>query len=154
MEILFSRISTKTEKIDNGDKTYLGSGLPDLTYGLNLGAEYKGFDLSAFVYGASGNKIYDATVRPGCQLYKQTGLLPEDAGAPANVLGSGGTGTTQTDVSDYYVKDASFAKLKTLTLGYSLPTVPALSHIHLSRVRFYVTGQNLFVTTKIQRDRS
>ena len=136
----------KDGKIDDNDKTYIGSGLPDLTYGLTLGVEYKGFDFGAFVYGSSGNKIYDATVRLDAS-YSNRPVSYLDPGAPANVLGNGGTGTSQTQVSDYYVKDASFAKLKTITLGYSL-SQSLLNHIHLSRVRFYVTGQNLFVSTK------
>ena len=136
----------KDGKIDDNDKTYIGSGLPDMTYGITLGTEYKGFDFSAFVYGSSGNKIYDATVRLDAS-YSNRPVSYLDAGAPSNVLGNGGTGTSQTQVSDYYVKDASFAKLKTLTLGYSLPQA-LLNHIHLSRLRVYVTGQNLFVSTK------
>ena len=136
----------KDGKIDNNDKTYIGSGLPDLTYGATIGAEYKGFDFSAFLYGTSGNEIYDATVRLDAS-YSNRPVSYQGPGAPKNVLGSGGTGTSQTAVSNFYVKDGSFAKLKTLTLGYSLPQ-SLLSHIHLSQMRVYVTGQNLFVITK------
>lgn len=143
---LIFRDLNKDGKIDDNDKTYLGSGLPDLTYGATLGAEYKGFDFSAFIYGSYGNKIYDATVRLDAS-YSNRPVSYLNPSAPANVLGNGGTGTSQTQVSDYYVKDASFAKLKTLTLGYSLPH-SLLNHIRLSRVRVYITGQNLFVSTK------
>ncbi len=136
----------KDGSINNSDKTYLGSGLPDLTYGATLGVEFKGFDLSTFLYGSQGNKIYDATVRLDAS-YANRPVSYLNPGAPVNVLGNGGVGTTQTQVSDFYVKDASFTKLKTLTLGYSLPQT-VLTHLHISNVRFYVTGQNLFVSTK------
>ncbi|WP_421918407.1 SusC/RagA family TonB-linked outer membrane protein [Marinifilum sp.] len=126
------------------DKTYIGNPFPDFTYGINLSASYKGFDLNAFLYGSQGNDIYDATVRLDAP-YSNRPVSYGQEGAPANLLG-GATGTDQTRVSDFYVKDGSFAKLKTLTLGYSLPKATVES-MGLSKVRFYVTGQNLFTIT-------
>ncbi len=128
------------------DKTFIGNPFPDFTYGFNLGFSFKGFDLTGFLYGSHGNDIYDATVRLDAT-YSNRPVSYGEPGALKNVLGTGGTGTNQTEVSDYYVKDGSFAKLKTLTLGYSLPD-GVLRVIKLSKVRFYVTGQNLFVITK------
>lgn len=130
--------------ISDKDKTYLGSPFPDFTYGLNLGASFKGFDLGVFLYGSQGNKIYDATVRLDAS-YSNRPVYYGEPGAPKNLLGSGATGDAQTQVSDYYVKDGSFAKLKTLTLGYTLPESVLKS---FGNIRFYVTGQNLFVVTK------
>jgi TonB-linked SusC/RagA family outer membrane protein len=128
------------------DKTFIGNPFPDFTYGFNLGFSFKGFDLSGFLYGSHGNDIYDATVRLDAT-YSNRPVSYGKPGAPKNVLGTGGTGSNQTEVSDYYVKDGSFAKLKTLTLGYTLPD-NLLRSIKLSKVRFYITGQNLFVITK------
>ncbi len=132
--------------ITEKDKTFLGSPFPDFTYGFSLGASYKGFDLSTFLYGSQGNSIYDATVRLDAT-YSNRPVFYGQAGAPRNILGTGGTGTNQTEVSDFYVKDGSFAKLKTLTLGYSLPE-NTLRFTGLSKIRIYITGQNLFVITK------
>ena len=132
--------------ISEKDKTFIGNPFPDFTYGFNLGFSFKGVDLSGFLYGSHGNDIYDATVRLDAT-YSNRPVSYGEPGAPKNVLGTGGTGTNQTEVSDYYVRDGSFAKLKTLTLGYSLPD-GLLHSIKLSKVRFYITGQNLFVITK------
>ena len=132
--------------ITEKDKTFLGSPFPDFTYGFSLGMAFKGFDLNAFLYGSHGNHIYDATTRLDAT-YSNRPLSYGQAGAPRNILGTGGTGTNQTEVSDFYVKDGSFAKLKTLTLGYSLPE-NTLRFAGSSKIRIYITGQNLFVITK------
>lgn len=136
----------KNGVINTADKTFIGSPFPDFTYGFTLGAGYKGFDVSAFLYGSHGNKIYDATTRLDAS-YTNRPVSYLDKDAPGNDLGNGASGTTQTDVSDFYVKNGSFAKLKTISLGYSLsPAI--LKKIGLSSLRIYATGQNLFVITK------
>ncbi len=132
--------------ITDADKTFIGSPLPKYTYGCTIGAEYKGFDFGAFLYGSQGNKIYDATVRLDAS-YSNRPVRYGDIGAPKNLLGTGGTGTNQTEVSDYYVKDGSFAKLKTVSVGYSFSEI-VLKKMHVSKLRFYVSAQNLFVITK------
>ncbi len=130
--------------ISDADKTFIGKPTPDFTVGVNLGAEYKGFDFSAFIYSSQGNDIYDATTRLDAPFANRPVSYLE-AGAPGNLLG-GATGTSQTAVSDFYVKDGSFTKVKNVTIGYSLPK-KVISPAKLSKVRFYVTAQNLFTIT-------
>ncbi|WNJ16168.1 TonB-dependent receptor [Pontibacter sp. G13] len=130
--------------IDPTDKTVIGNPFPDFTYGLTLDAKFKGFDFNAFFYGSQGNDIYNATTRLDAPFANRPVSYGEE-GAPRNLLG-GATGTDQTDVSDFYVEDGSFTKLKTLTLGYTLPE-SASAKIGFDRLRFYVTGQNLLVLT-------
>jgi TonB-linked SusC/RagA family outer membrane protein len=132
--------------IDANDKTYIGSPFPDFTYGTTLSASYKGFDVSAFVYGSRGNKIYNATVRLDAS-YTNRPVYYGDPGAPANLLGSGATGTNETQVSSYYVQDGSFVKIKTLSLGYSFSS-SVLKSLKLSSLRLNISAQNLFVFTK------
>lgn len=132
--------------ITEGDKSFIGSPLPDFTYGITVGAEFKGFDIIGFIYGSHGNKIYDATVRLDAT-YSNRPVSYGQVGAPLNILGTGGTGTNQTEVSDFYVKNGSFAKLKTLSLGYSIPE-KLIKKGGLSKCRVYITCQNLFVITK------
>jgi len=98
------------------------------------------------LYGSQGNKIFDATTRLDAS-YANRPVSYLQPGAPGNVLGKGASGTTQTDISDFYVKDGSFAKLKTISIGYSL-SPSMLKRIGLSKLRVYITGQNLFVITK------
>ena len=131
-------------EIDDKDKTFIGNPFPDYTFGWTLGFSYKGFDFNTFLYGSQGNDIYDATVRLDAP-YASRPVSYLDVGAPANLI-AGATGTDQSQVSDFYVKDGSFMKLKTLTLGYSLPN-NVIERIGLSKFRLYVTGQNLLVIT-------
>jgi TonB-dependent starch-binding outer membrane protein SusC len=128
--------------ITTADKTYIGSALPDFTYGLNLGAAYKNFDFNAFLYGSEGNDIFDATVRT------DAGYTNRKSSYSSNgVVNTLGFGLTDSQVSDFYVKDGSFLKLKTVSIGYSLPS-SLIDKLKMSKLRLYVTGQNLWVSTK------
>lgn len=131
-------------QITDADKTFIGNPFPDFTYGINAGVNFKGFDLSAFLYGSQGNDIYNATVRLDAP-YASRPVSYLEADAPRNLI-AGATGTDQTRVSDFYVEDGSFAKLKTLTLGYSLPG-SVLQHIGIEKLRVYATAQNLWFIT-------
>ncbi|NKI30746.1 SusC/RagA family TonB-linked outer membrane protein [Croceivirga thetidis] len=130
--------------INADDRQIIGNPLPDFTYGFNFGANYKGFDFSTFFYGSQGNDIFDATVRNDFAFsnrpasYLNNGII--------NVLGNVNESATLGEVSDFYVKDGSFLRLRTITLGYSIPD-KFISNIGLSRARFYLTGENLFVIT-------
>ncbi|MCI4667782.1 MAG: SusC/RagA family TonB-linked outer membrane protein, partial [Bacteroidia bacterium] len=134
-------------EITDEDNTFIGKPFPDFTYGFNLGIRFKGFDFGGFLYGSQGNDIYDATVRLDAPYANRPSSYTE-AGAPRNLLG-GATGTDQTRVSSFYVRDGSFAKLKTLTLGYSLPK-SLLDAIRMENLRVYATGQNLLVFTNYE----
>ena len=130
--------------ITSDDRQIIGNPLPDYTYGFNFGANYKGFDFSAFLWGSQGNDIFDATVRNDFAFsnrpisYLDNGVI--------NVLGNVNESSTLGEVSDFYVKDGSFLRLRTVTLGYTLPK-DIIENIGLNRARFYVTGENLFVIT-------
>lgn len=142
-ELIFEDINNDRQ-INADDRQIIGNPLPEFTYGFNLGANYKGFDFGAFFYGSQGNDIYDATVRNDFAFsnrpvsYLNNGLI--------NVLGNVSESTTLNEVSDFYVKDGSFLKLRTVTLGYSLSD-SVFERIGLSRARFYITGENLFIIT-------
>ncbi len=124
----------------NPDKTFIGSPLPDFTYGITLDFEYKGFDLSTFLYGSQGNDIYDATLRPdGAFTNRKESFLTNGV---VNQLGAAVT----PEVSDFFVQDGSFLKMKTLTLGYTLKD-NWVESIGLNRFRIYGTAQNLFLIT-------
>lgn len=141
-DLIFDDINNDGQ-INAEDRTIIGNPLPDFTYGINLGANYKGFDFSAFLFGSQGNDIFDATVRNDFAFsnrprsYLNNGLR--------NVLGNV-AGSSLTNVSDFYVKDGSFLKARTITLGYSLPD-SVLESLSMDKIRFYITGENLFVIT-------
>lgn len=122
------------------DKTIIGSPLPDFTYGITLDLEYKGFDLSTFLYGSQGNDVFDATLRPdGVFTNRKESYLTNGV---ANQLGSSET----PEVSDFFIQDGSFLKMRTLTLGYSL-SENVVKNLGLQSFRIYGTAQNLFIIT-------
>lgn len=131
---------------DAGDKTFIGKPLPDLTAGLNLGLNFSGIDVSAFFYGAKGNDVFDATI-----LYTSIGSNRPASylqdGAPRNLaVAAPGDSNGENLISDFHVKDASFIKLKNVVLGYTLPN-NVVEKINADKIRFYVSGQNLFTLT-------
>ena len=148
-------------EINDRDRTWLGTDLPKAQFGLNLSANYKDFDLSMFFSGiirdAWNNSKYYTDFFPlwtgnhGTQLldaanayenYLANGYYASDVPAPAiDNSNSEGEG------SDYYIEDGSFLRLKSLSLGYSLPR-HIQSKLSLKGARIYFQAQNLFTITK------
>lgn len=137
---------------DNLDKTNLGNSIPKYTFGLTLLADYKNFDLMVFMQGTGGSKIFQGLRR----------LDIGNANYQSRVLGRWtGEGTSNnyprlstvddngnsSRMSDFYLEDGDYARIKIVQLGYSLPS-RLVSKIGASRVRFYVTAENLFTLTK------
>ena len=126
---------------DLDDRTIIGNPYPDITYGVAIGASYKGFDLNANLTGAHGNDIFDARYNSAVPFsnrpveYLSNGLRPVLSG----LAGS------QSEVSDFFIKDGSYAKLKNVTLGYNFQKVA--ENIGLTKMRFYIQGQNLWTIT-------
>jgi TonB-linked SusC/RagA family outer membrane protein len=134
--------------INSDDRDFIGSPIPDLTYGIAFSSEYKGLDFSMLFQGVEGvdryndaKKILDYDTRP----FNYT----------TNILGAwDGEGSSNTiprvafedngssKVSSIFVEDASYFRLKNIELGYTLESI-----IGLQDVRFYVSGQNVFTVT-------
>ncbi|CAL2062903.1 TonB-dependent receptor [Tenacibaculum sp. 190524A05c] len=142
-ELVFDDMVDGVAGLSNDDRTIIGNAFPDFTYGFNFGMNYKGFDFGGFLYGSEGNDIYDATTRTDFSLSNRPASYLTNG--VQNLLGNT-AGSNLRDVSDFYVKDGSFLKLRTITLGYSLPQ-SAIKSFGLSSARLYVTGENLFVIT-------
>ena len=142
-ELVFDDMVDGVAGLSNADRTIIGNAFPDFTYGFNFGLNYKGIDLGGFLYGSEGNDIYDATTRTDFSLSNRPASYLTNG--VQNLLGNT-AGSNLRDVSDFYVKDGSFLKLRTITLGYTLPQ-NAIKSIGLSHARLYVTGENLFVIT-------
>ena len=117
---------------------FLGSAQPKWNTGLSINANYKEFDLVISGYGMFSQKILNAT---------RMVLFDPNRFPSENVLDDAMTsGITEAPIySDYFIENGSFFRLQSITLGYSLKNVNAIG---LSRVRFYVTGENLFCITK------
>ena len=135
-------------KITSDDRTNIGNGVPDWSFGLNFDAEWKGIDLGVFFQGVSGVDVFDATYRqdiasgnyPTWVLQRWTG---EGTSNTVPTLGD----SKNWVVSDMYVRDGSYLRLKNITLGYTLPR-ELTSKIGISRLRIYGRAENLFTWTK------
>jgi len=138
----------KDGKIDNNDETFLGSPLPKLILGLNLTANYKNWDFTAYLSGNYGQKLFNFvkyfTHFNAFQRSRSKDFLYE-AGKTLPVLDGGDNYSSQRN--SYYVEDGSFTRLRNLQVGYSL-NAANLKKLGLSKARFYVQGQNLLTFTK------
>ncbi|MGI4728416.1 MAG: SusC/RagA family TonB-linked outer membrane protein [Janthinobacterium lividum] len=148
-------------KITSADKVELGSPLPKFYTGLNLDASYKQFDFNALLFASVGNKIFNyqertlesfgatngsigiENVSENYYLNRWTTTNPSNR--YARVVKDDPNGNTQP--SDVYVEDGSFLKLRSVQIGYSLPT-DLVKKLTLSRIRIYLSAQNLFTITK------
>lgn len=145
--------------INDYDRTFIGSPIPKLFYGLNFEASYKGFDFSTVVQGQYGNKILNMMK---AQLYP----IRNYHGSGVNnglkeVLNSWhGEGTSNTIPrvtynfqgnnwlgSDFYVENGSFLRCRSIQLGYKFSNLN-YSKVKLNYIRLYVNAQNLFTITK------
>ena len=150
--------------IDSKDKKVIGDPNPKFTYAFNLGFNYGGVDLRTFWTGSQGNKIYSIG-----DIY----LSGWDEGGPQNIwsdvvanswtpghtsdavypkVSPGGTKRNfeKGPVSNS-IQDGSYLRLKNLQIGYTIPGT-SLTRLGFSSVRFYVSGENLFVITKYKGD--
>jgi TonB-dependent starch-binding outer membrane protein SusC len=143
------------------DETYLGSYQAPFIYGFSLGLEYKGFDFNAFFQGVYGNKIFN-----GLKRFTNTWLGNMNRSAEfanryhqpivynGNTIDPGNTTTNMPAMgsanwgvpSEYFIEDGSYLRLKSITLGYTLP-ISLTNKVKLQKLRFYVTAKNLFVLT-------
>ncbi len=139
--------------INSDDRTYLGNPFPDFTMGWSLNLQYKGFDFTSFVYASVGNEVYRAYERNLAMTNKFRNVLGRWTGE-----GSTNNASTprfsfvdannNTRVSDRYIEDGSFIKIKNLQLGYTLPSVNALQKRNISKVRIYAQVKNALTFTK------
>ena len=136
--------------INDDDKVQIGNALPTMTYGLNGSLSGYGFDLSLFLQGVYGNDIYRGYTRydfefvnqPNSRLNRWTGEGTTNE-EPRVVWGDPNQNAR---ISDYFVEDGSFLRIKNVQIGYSLPQ-GVLSKLKLSKLRIYASGTNLYAFT-------
>lgn len=131
--------------VNEKDRTYLGSPIPDLTYSFTGGFEWKGFDFAIDFLGARGNKVFNAkkTFRFSVYNWEASFLdrwTPENPGQTEPRITNGGHNYR---VSDRFLEDGAFFRLRSIALGYSLPP-GLLSKAYISRLRVFVLGNNLW----------
>ncbi|RYY52856.1 MAG: TonB-dependent receptor [Chitinophagaceae bacterium] len=144
----------KDGKIDASDRKILGSAQAKFTYGFNNSFSYKNIDLSFFIQGSYGNKManfnnYDLLNFNGQNnVLKEAGLgrwTPDNPSSKyPRALAAGSL--DQGIFSSAIVEDASYLRLKNITLSYNLPA-SVISRIKMSNLRLYVSATNLFTIT-------
>ncbi|WP_066219025.1 SusC/RagA family TonB-linked outer membrane protein [Formosa haliotis] len=137
--------------LDDNDRVYSGSGLPDFEIGYNLNLTYKSFDFSMNWYAAIGQEImngFDAWAygfgRHKDQIYQWSEANPETS-IPA-FRGDIRTHRNFIGYSDLYLEDGSYLRLRQATIGYSLPKKTS-EKLGLARFRLYATAQNALTFT-------
>jgi TonB-linked SusC/RagA family outer membrane protein len=141
----------KDGKIDANDQTKIGDPFPKFTMGWNLSITYKWLDFSVFTYASIGNDIYRAYERNGNYTNKFRSVLARWTG-PGTINDARYPRYSFTDpnsnirVSDRYVENGSFVKIKNLQLGFTFPK--SLTGKVFSSIRVYGQVKNAFVITK------
>ncbi len=137
--------------INAADQTKIGDPFPNFTMGWNLNLEYKNFDFNAFTYASVGNDIYRAYERNANYSNKYRSVLARWTGAGStydarNPRYSFTDANSNIRVSDRYVEDGSFVKIKNIQLGYTFPA--SVTKKILSRLRIYAQVKNAYTFTK------
>ena len=143
-------------KITEADQDWIYNPTPDFTWGLNIYLQYKDFDFTMFWQGVQGVDVdcrgfksqTDFWANSNINVpYLNKGVRALDAWSPSNP-GSDIPALTTADnnnegrVSSYYIENGSFAKLRTIQLGYNLPKT-FTDKIRMDRLRLYMSAQNL-----------
>lgn len=140
--------------ITDADRTFIGNPTPDFTFGLTSNLTYRNFDLNVFIQGSYGNDIFAAY-----KYYTEgSGLFNLSTAARDRWTGPG-TSTSMprltaddpnrnTRISDRFVEDGSYVRLKNVQLGYTVPaSLFERLNLNVERLRLYVGAQNLLTLT-------
>jgi TonB-linked SusC/RagA family outer membrane protein len=161
--------ANKDGKIDDNDRVFYGNPNPKFTYGLNLGVNYKRFDLSMTIYGSYGNDVLNYTryfqdFYPQFQNSKSIGLLT-DSWTPANralprdqwtavnpnakypIVENNSYVSTNGVLNDFYNEKGSYLRCKQFLIGYNF-TPELLKRVGIEKARLYIQAANLFTITK------
>lgn len=142
--------------INDEDRAVIGHGpTPTFTFGINLGAAYKGFDCSVLIQGADGmeqyllDNYYRPQIRTGYQISKQIADGRWHEGRAGNATYPrllDFSDTRNSIVSDFWVQNKSYVKIKNIQLGYTLPK-SLISRFSIDRIRVYGSLENFFTFT-------
>lgn len=140
-------------KITPDDQTWIFNPVPDLSFGLNIELTYKNFDLQMFWQGVLGQDVYnnqkfqndfwsvtDAGSNKGQRVLDA--WLPEVNAKSTIPMLSTNNNSDEGRTSSYFVENGSYAKLRTLQVGYNLPN-SILEKLRMTKARVYVSGNNI-----------
>ena len=140
-------------KITPDDQTWIYSPVPDLSFGLNLECSYKNFDFQMFWQGVLGQDVYnnqkfqndfwavtDAGSNKGQRVLDA--WLPNVNSKSTIPMLSTNNNSDEGRASSYFVENGSYAKLRTIQVGYNLPD-KVLDKLRMTKARVYVAGNNI-----------
>ena len=135
----------KNGVIDGDDRTYLGSPIPDLTYSFTAGFEWQGLDFAVDFLGQSGNQVFNAKKTFRFSVYNWEKSFTESwtEDNPSDTEPRITNGGHNYRVSDRFLEDGSFFRLRSISLGYTLPQ-EWLSKVRISKFRVFVIGNNIW----------
>ena len=138
-------------KITDSDKTWIGDPNPDFTFGMTNNFSYKGFNLSFLITGSVGNDIYNASrvdMEGMVNGYNQTTAVLRRWQIPGQITDIPKSNEMyNVKVSSRWIENGSYLKVKNITLSYDF-TGPKLKRLNITRIRPYVTLDNMITFTK------
>nr|MCU0352484.1 TonB-dependent receptor [Cytophagales bacterium] len=146
---LIFRDQNNDNRIDGDDRVYLGSPLPSVFWGFNSNLAYGAFDLAFDLQGTHGNKIYNGrrALRFGNENYEQSVMNrwtgPNSTNADPRVTNGG----DNYEVSDYFIQNGGFVRIRNVQLGYRFPKT-LLDRVRLKALRVYVNALNPVTITQ------
>jgi len=143
--------SNRDGVITTADKHNLGSAQPKFTGSITNTFTYGRFDLSVFFQGSYGSRIFNllqqSLEKPTLSLNASATLLDRYSASNPNGTVARATNSPVPQVTDRYIENGSYLKLKNASLGYTFEPI-LLSRLHIKQLRVYVSGQNLVTITK------
>lgn len=134
-------------QISVADQVITGRALPNYIFGISTDVRYKNFDLNAFASGVQGNQVYNLIrytfENPGGGRNLYAGVADRWTPTNPNNEYAGAFVAGRLPISDRFMEDGSFVRLKNVTLGYTLPKIKGVSS-----ARIYVSGNNLLTLSK------
>lgn len=134
--------------IDSSDRVVTGSPFADYTWGFNNTFKIKNFDVSFQIYGSMGGELlngegYYSEIKKFNSLYTENRYISEEYPGDGQTPTFSTSGFTAWELTDYLIQDATYVTLRNFTIGYNFGK-RVLDKLHLSKLRAYATGQNLF----------
>lgn len=163
-QYLLGKKDANGNPVADGDVVYLGRSDAQYSFGLNLGADWNGFDFSAIFQGVAKRNIYRrsdwstpfGTIWQGhADWWGGKTWTPQQPDAELPILttatnkGFGNYAAYNYQISDWSIQSGAYIRLKNVVLGYTLPQTISRK-VNIERLRFYFSGNDLWESTKVQ----
>jgi len=134
----------------DNDRVFIGNNTPDFEVGLNLNLDYKNFDFSMSWFGSYGSKIFNGPKALAYDARNHRDLLFSFTSTNQNsnipILREGVSETSLSPITDLFIEDGDYIRLRNIQLGYSLPN-DLLKSVGISKFRIYLGGSNILTIT-------